>query len=211
MLATPNGRLVRQGPVTQDAVKQIITHAFGDKGEMGGPLVRNITLTPEADGTFVQLDLNRTDCPMIGMQMICTADQLPGVAATFTRSIMSILFEYPDVSRVQINLYSDLSTMVDMNSTQGMNEVMVASTVINRQTADKIDWSMYNASNAARMASSYWLDPRVPTTGAAASGAAASGAAPAPSATTPAPATPPSGAGTGGNSTGGGMSGMPGM
>ena len=209
-----NGHIVRQGPVTQDDVKQIISHELGDKGEMGEALVRNITLTPEAGGTFVQIDINRTDCPMIGMHMVCTADQLPDVAATMTRSVMSILFEYSDVSRVQLNLYSDLATMIDMHSTGSMSERLLVKTVFTRDAAAKTDWASYSQDNAAKLASGYWVDPAVPPANPVTSGGSAAGGTGAPQAAPSAtPATPPAGTGAGssaGSSTGS-MQGMPGM
>jgi hypothetical protein len=213
-LNTVNGHIVRQGPVTQDAVKQIISHELGDKGEMGEALVRNVALTPEAGGTFVQIDINRTDCPMIGMHMVCTANQLPGVAATMTRGVMSVLFEYSDVSRVQINLYSDLATMIDMNSTGSMNEKLLVKTMFTRDAAAKIDWASYSQDNAAKLASSYWVDPAVLAANPGTSSGSAAGGTGAPAAAPSAPpATPPAGAGAGSSTgaSGGSMPGMPGM
>ena len=202
-LQTRNGRLVRQGPVTQDDIKQIVNEVVGQNGEMGEPIIRKITLTPTAGGTAVTMDLTRTDCPMIGMHMVCSADQLPSVAATMSSGIMSIVFEYADVAQVQINLYADLTTMIDMTSNSGMKDVLVATTMFSRAAADKTDWSAYSASNAPKTATSYWLNPAVPLTGLSTLMGAPPASASSPSSGATTPANPPAAGGSGGS--------MPGM
>ncbi|MCL6107034.1 MAG: hypothetical protein M1309_06810 [Actinobacteria bacterium] len=189
-LGTLTGRITRPGRVTKDDVQQVIDHELGTKGVMQEPLVRNITLTPAAGGTSIDIDMNRTECPMIAMEMVCTPEQLPGVAADATQKVASILFEYKDVSRVQINLYSDLQTSVNMTGSMNMDQPLVVKTVITRAAAVKMDWSAYSEDTAAKMASDYWVNPAIPANSSA---------------------SPSAGGASTGTSTGGGMQGMPGM
>ncbi len=189
-VGTLAGRITRPGPVTKDDVQQVMDHELGTKGEMEEPLVRNITLTPVAGGISIQIDMNRTECPMIAMEMVCTPEQLPGVAADATQKVASILFEYKDVSRVQINLYSDLQTSVNMTGPMNMDQPLVVKTAITRAAAIKMDWSAYSEDTAAKMASDYWVNPAIPANSSAG---------------------PSAGGASTGTSTGGGMQGMPGM
>ncbi len=141
------------GPVTKEAVQEVVDRRLGRTGFPGEPLTRNIVLTPEAGGTFVDISLNRLPCSDVGLILNCAADQLPGDAAEAAQRVMSVLFnEYSGISRVRISLYG--TTLQDQNR-------LAVKIMITKADAAKIDWASLSEKNAPKLASYWWTDPSV--------------------------------------------------
>ncbi len=141
------------GPVTKAAVQNVIDRQLGRTGFPGEPLTRKVVLTPAADGTFVDIYLNRLPCADVGLLLQCEARQLPGDGVEAAQKVTSVLFnEYTGISRVQISLYG--TTLQDKNR-------LAVKIMITKADATRIDWASLSEKNAPHVASYWWADPSV--------------------------------------------------
>ncbi len=133
-------------PISKDAVEKLVNRKLGDAGVAGQPVIRSITITPEAGGKSVAIDLNRTAS--------CHPGQLIGSSVTMSQQLMSALFRYPDVSRVQLALYGLTDEPQDLNT-------KVTQIMVTREAAAKIDWAQFSDANVEKLASEFWAEPSV--------------------------------------------------
>lgn len=133
-------------PISRDAVEKIVTHKLGDTGIAGQPVIRSITLTPEANGVFVSVELNRTAS--------CHPGQLVATAATMAQQVMSAAFRYPDVSRVQLSLYGVTEAAKD-------KDTLAVRMMVTRAAATNIDWFAFNDINAEKVSTEFWVEPTI--------------------------------------------------
>lgn len=133
-------------PISKEAVEKIVSRKLGDTAAAGEPMIRNLTLTPETNGVFVNIDLNRTTS--------CHPGALTGTTVTISQQVMAALFLYPDVSRVQVTIYGTTDAAADKDK--------AATTVmVDKATATNIDWFQFNDSTVEKLATSFWADPVV--------------------------------------------------
>ena len=142
------------GPVTKDLVAQLVNNALGTTTQGGGPLIRDVTLTPAAAGVAVKIDINRTPCPEIATETFCRSGQLPGVALDATSHLMVTLFRYTNVSQAELDLYGTSQQPQDADK-------LAVKVVFTKDAAAKTDWSSLSETNIAQLATTYWVDPSV--------------------------------------------------
>lgn len=135
-----------KGPISREVVQNLITRKLGDSGIQGQPVIRDVTLTPEAGGTFVSMELNRTAS--------CHPGALVGTSVTMSQQVMSAVFLYPDVSRVQLTLYGPTEDVKDKDK-------QAVRILVTRDAAAKIDWFQFNESTVASLSSEFWVEPSV--------------------------------------------------
>lgn len=135
-----------KGPITQEAVERMITRKMGNVGVNNQPLIRKVSLIPEADGIFVDIHVNRPPSCHLGIIVTYTVDM--------SKQFMSALFLYPDVAKVQLNLYGTTDEVADKDK-------LAARVVVNRASAEKIDWFNFNAQTAPQLATEYWIEPTI--------------------------------------------------
>ncbi|MFA5801128.1 MAG: hypothetical protein WC911_01490 [Thermoleophilia bacterium] len=133
-------------PVSKQVVETLVTRKLGDAGAAGLPVIRSVTLTPEANGTFVNIELNRTES--------CHAGALVGTAVTMSQQVMSALFRYPDVSRVQMSLYGTTEAPAD-------KDTQAVRVMVTKDAASKIDWFQFKDTTVSTLASEFWVEPMV--------------------------------------------------
>jgi len=133
-------------PVSKEAVEALVIRKLGESSAAGEPVIRSITLTPEADGVFVNLELNRTAS--------CHAGALVGTAVSMSQQIMSALFRYPDVSRIQLSLYGTTESAADKDK-------VAVRVMVTKQAASKIDWFQFKDTTVTTLATEFWVEPSV--------------------------------------------------
>lgn len=133
-------------PISREAVETIVTHKLGDAGIQGQPVIRSVTLTPEGTGTFVSIDLNRTSS--------CHPGALVGTAVNMGQQVMSAVFRYPDVSKVQLTLYGITEEAKD-------KDTQAVKIMVTKDAANKIDWFQFKEETVGTLASEYWIEPSV--------------------------------------------------
>jgi hypothetical protein len=133
-------------PISKELVENLVTRKLGDAGAQGQPVIRSITLTPEAGGMYLAIDLNRTAS--------CHAGALVGTSVTMAQQVMSALFRYPDVSRVQMTLYGPTEEFQDKDK-------QAVRIMVTKESAAKIDWFQFKETTVASLASEYWIEPSV--------------------------------------------------
>jgi len=130
-------------PISQSAVEQIVTHKLGEAAAAGQPVIRQVTLTPEAGGVFVSIDLNRTSS--------CHPGALVGTAVTMAKNVMSALFLYPDVSKAQITLYG--TTVDAANANKPAVRIMIT-----KDSAAKVDWFQFSDTTVEKYSTEFWAE-----------------------------------------------------
>lgn len=135
-----------KGPVSKDVVEKLVDRKLGDAGVAGQPVIRSITLTPSAAGTDLSIDLNRTAS--------CHSGALVGSAVTTAQQLMSALFRYPDVNKIQLTLYGPTEELKD-------KDLPAVRIMVTKDSAAKIDWFQFSEKTVATMATEYWLEPCV--------------------------------------------------
>jgi len=133
-------------PISKDTVEKLVTRKLGDAGAQGLPVIRSVVLTPEGNGMYLAIDLNRTAS--------CHAGALVGTAVTTAQQIMSALFRYPDVSRIQLTLYGPTEEAKDKDK-------QAIRIVVTKDAAAKIDWFQFKEATVASLATEYWVEPSV--------------------------------------------------
>lgn len=133
-------------PISRDAVEKLVTRKLGDAGVQGQPVIRSVVLTPEANGTSLTIDLNRTAS--------CHSGALVGSAVTMAQQVMSALFRYPDVSQIQLTLYGPTEAAQDRDK-------QAVRIVVTKDAAAKIDWFQFKETTVASLATEYWIEPAV--------------------------------------------------
>jgi hypothetical protein len=168
-------------PISKEAIEALVTRKLGDAGVAGQPVIRSLNLTPEAGGVFVNIELNRTAS--------CHAGALVGTAVTMSQQVMSAVFRYPDVSRMQLSLYGTTEDAADKDK-------LGVRVMVTKEAAAKIDWFQFKDTTASTLATEFWVEPTIyanwqqfggaPIADEATRAAANNGAAtPAPTTTTP--------------------------
>jgi hypothetical protein len=135
-------------PISKGTVESLVTRKLGDAGAQGQPVIRSVTLTPESDGTFLAIELNRTAS--------CHPGALVGTAVTMSQQIMSAIFRYPDVARMQLTLYGPTENAADKDK-------QAVRIMITKEAAAKIDWFQFNEKTVAGLATEFWVEPTVLT------------------------------------------------
>ena len=138
--------ITSKGPVNKEGIQATLDRQLGDAGIAGQPVTRSITLTPEAGGVFVDIQLNRTAS--------CHPGQLVGTVVDITKHVMSSTFRYSDVSRVQISLYGPTELVQDKDK-------LAARVMVTKEQSTKIDWAAFTDQNAAQLSSEYWIEPSI--------------------------------------------------
>lgn len=133
-------------PITKEAVQKLADRKLGDAGAAGQSVVRAITLTPEAAGTSVLIDLNRASS--------CHAGALVGTGISMAQQMMSAVFRYPDVSKVQVTLFGPTEAPEDLNKP-------AVRIMVTKDAAAKIDWFQFTEKTVTTLASEYWVEPCV--------------------------------------------------
>jgi len=133
-------------PISKEAIETLINRKLGDAGVQGQPVIRSITLTPEANGVYVNMELNRTST--------CHAGALVGTAVTMAQQTMSAIFRYPDVGRVQLTLYGPTESAADKDK-------QAVRIMVTKDAAGKIDWFQFTEKTVPTLASEYWIEPAV--------------------------------------------------
>lgn len=133
-------------PISREAVEKVVSRKLGDTAAAGQPMIRSLTLTPEANGQFVNIDLNRTSS--------CHPGALTGTTVTISQQVMAALFLYPDVSRVQVTIYGTTDASADKDKP-------ATTVMVDKATASKIDWFQFTDANVEKLATSFWADPVV--------------------------------------------------
>ncbi|MHB0866863.1 MAG: hypothetical protein ACYC6B_00305 [Thermoleophilia bacterium] len=131
-------------PVSQDVVEKIVSRKIGEEGNAGLPIIRQITLMPETGGTFVDIQLNRTSA--------CHPGQLVGTAITMSQNVMSAVFRYTDVTRVQLTMFGTSESLADKDKA-------VARIMLTKETASTVDWFQFTDANVERLANEFWVEP----------------------------------------------------
>lgn len=135
-----------KGPISENVIENLVTRKLGDAGIQGQPVIRSVTLTPEAGGTFVDMELNRTSS--------CHPGALVGTAVTMAQQVMSAVFLYPDVSRAQLTLYGTTEDAKDKDK-------QAVRILVTREAAAKIDWFQFSESTVASLSTEFWVEPGV--------------------------------------------------
>lgn len=143
-MSTGPATVKSKGPISREAVETVVTRKLGDAESAGEPVIRQLTLTPDANGVSVSIDLNRTSS--------CHPGQLTGTAITMAQQVMSALFLYPDVSQIQLTLYGTTTEVADKDKP-------ATSITVTRERASNIDWFQFTDANVEKLASSFWVDP----------------------------------------------------
>ena len=133
-------------PITKEAVEALVTRKLGDAGNAGQPVIRSVTLTPDANGNYVNIELNRTAS--------CHAGALVGTATNMSQQVMSALFRYPDVSRIQLSLYGTTEDLKDKDK-------LGVRILVNKDAASKIDWFQFKDTTVSTLASEFWVEPTI--------------------------------------------------
>lgn len=136
-----------KGPVTREAVDQLIRRKVGTVDYTSQDIVRNIGLTPVEGGTFVEIDISRPSS--------CHPGQVVGYVTTMTRQLDSILFLYSDVTGIRITLYGTTEDPATRDTKAAMS-------MMTRADFDAIgDWYAMNEANIGDFVSEYWVEPGV--------------------------------------------------
>ncbi len=139
--------LKAKDPVTEEAVTKMVTRKVGSVDYAGDPIIRNIKLTPDGQGTFVDINVGRPPS--------CHPGQVVGYITEMSRGFMSSLFLYPDVTKVQVTLYG---TTEDAAS----KDVMAARALMVKADADKIsDWFKFDENTIGSLCTEYWVEPDI--------------------------------------------------
>jgi len=133
-------------PISKEAVEALVTRKLGNAGVAGQPVIRAVTLTPEAGGVYVNLELNRTES--------CHAGALVGTAVTISQQVMSLVFRYPDVSRMQLSLYGTTEEAADKDK-------LGVRVMVTRETASNIDWFQFKDTTVSTLATEFWVEPSI--------------------------------------------------
>jgi len=133
-------------PITKETVQKLADRKLGDAGAAGQSVVRAITLTPDGAGTSVIIDLNRASS--------CHAGALVGTGISMAQQMMSAVFRYPDVSKVQVTLYGPTEAPEDLDKP-------AVRIVVTKDAATKIDWFQFTEKTAATLATEFWVEPCV--------------------------------------------------
>ncbi|MHB1389765.1 MAG: hypothetical protein ACYCXF_00800 [Thermoleophilia bacterium] len=133
-------------PISKDAVVKIVTHKIGEEGIAGVPIIRQITLTPETGGTFVDIQLNRTAS--------CHPGQLVGTAISMSQNVMSAIFRYTDVTRVQLTIFGTTDLAADKDKP-------VARILVTKKVASTIDWFQFDDAHVEKLATEFWVEPTI--------------------------------------------------
>lgn len=133
-------------PISKEAIETLVTRKLGDAGIAGQPVIRSLTLTPEAGGVFVNLELNRTAS--------CHAGALVGTAVTMSQQVMSAVFRYPDVNRMQLSLYGTTEEAVDKDK-------LGVRVMVTKEAAAKIDWFQFKDTTVSTLATEFWVEPSI--------------------------------------------------
>ena len=142
------------GPINKDGVVQLITTNLGKTTEGGGPLIRDVSVTPAAGGIAIKMDINRTPCTEIGTEPFCNSGQLPSIAVEASTYLMVSLFRYDNVASAELDLYGTSLQPQDADK-------LAVKVVFTRDAANKVDWSKVTTKNVTQFASDYWVDPSV--------------------------------------------------
>lgn len=133
-------------PISKEAVEKIVTRKLGDAGIAGQPVLRQLTLTPEAGGTFVDIQLNRTAS--------CHPGQLVGTAVSMSQNVMSAVFRYPDVARVQLTLFGTTESIEDKDKA-------AVRILVTKDVAANLDWFQFTDANVEKLAAEFWAEPGI--------------------------------------------------
>ncbi len=133
-------------PISREAVEKLVTRKLGDVGIAGQPVIRSLALAPEPGGVYVSIDLNRTAS--------CHPGQLVGTAVTMAQQVMSAVFLYPDVGRMQLTLYGPTEDAKD-------KDTMAVRIMVNRESASKIDWFQFRDATVETLATEFWVEPTI--------------------------------------------------
>lgn len=133
-------------PVSQDAVEKIVTRKLGDAGIAGQPVIRTITLTPEAGGVFADIQLNRTSS--------CHPGQLVGTAISMSQDVMSAIFRYPDVGRVQLTVFGTTEMPEDKDKP-------AARIMLTKAATANLDWFQFTNATVEKLSTEFWVEPNI--------------------------------------------------
>ncbi len=142
------------GMVNKQFVEDMIIRKMGNEGLRGTPMVRDVRITREAGGLFVDMDVSRlTEC--VGVN--CIGDN-PGrvmqETVEMTQQFMSTLFLYPDVSRVQMNVFGNTDNPGDENNP-------ATRVMFTRERSQNFDWSTLTPNNIQSKADDFWAAPNI--------------------------------------------------
>ena len=151
---TPLTATMPAGVVNKQFVEDMIVRKMGNRGLRQSPMVRDVRVTREADGLFVDMDVSRlTEC--VGVN--CIGDN-PGrvmqETVEMTQQFMSALFQYPDVSRVQMNVFGNTDNPGDENNP-------ATRVMFTRARAGNFDWFTLTPNNIQSKADDFWAAPNI--------------------------------------------------
>lgn len=127
-------------PLSPDYLRGLVAVSLGDAN-----LVRRADLSGDGTERKVEIAIDRPPA--------CADGSVEGTMAAFTSKTMADLFSYPEIASVTIAMYG-------LDQGTKSNDVAVR-VVVDRATAQEIDWSMIGPMTISSMVSEYFIHPQI--------------------------------------------------
>ena len=132
-------------PLTEEFLKEIAARRIEDPD-----LVKVATITTQGTDKFIVVHIGRPNT--------CHDGAVVGVGVTFAQKVLAQLYKYPEVARVEIAMLGTGQTPNGQIANESAPAIRI---VVDRATAQNIDWFQFTDANAPTMANEFYLDPEI--------------------------------------------------
>lgn len=140
VVSTDEIKRQEQPVLSESIIRDILSYSFSDMS-----LVRRTAISGEETDKTIEIEVDRPADWGDGT--------FGGVLSSFVYKTLPPLFQYPEVSRVVVTIYG-----VD----QGIKGDEVACRLmVDRETADKINWSMLGPMSLSYFLTEYYIHPKI--------------------------------------------------
>lgn len=126
--------------LTEDLVQDILSYSLSDMS-----LVRRAEISGEGTDKTIEIDVDRPADWGDGT--------FAGALSSFIHKTLPPLFQYPEVSKVVVTIYG-----VDQG---GKSDEVASSFMVDRETANDIQWSMVGPMSLSYYLTEYYLHPKI--------------------------------------------------
>lgn len=131
---------VERKPLTDEFLKDLAALRIG-----GANLVRAATITTQDADKAIDIKVSRPPT--------CHDGALVGISAVFVQKMMAQLYKYPEVAKVEIIVFG--------TSQDAPNDEVALRVMVDRASAQKIDWFQFNDRTMPALATEYYVFPAI--------------------------------------------------